>query len=109
VTQKWFLSPKAVSQLAEIYNYSLDTWGEDQAERYVQELLNTFDRVATDSSLGRPIPSEFQVDGRFTRCGKHIIYWRRFDDGTIGIVAILHERMIKTDRLRAAFGDLPPK
>jgi toxin ParE1/3/4 len=107
VTRKWFLTPKAVSQLADIYNYTFQKWSDDQAELYVQAMLNTFNSISTDQSLGRPITSEYQVEGRYVRCGKHFVYWQSFSDNTIGIAAILHERILKTERLRTAFGELP--
>jgi toxin ParE1/3/4 len=107
VTQNWFLTPLATAQLADIYNYTLQTWGEDQADTYVQAILNTFDAVSKDPTLGRPIASQHEVIGRYVRCGKHFVYWQSFSDGSFGIAAILHERMLKTDRLRTAFGHLP--
>jgi toxin ParE1/3/4 len=108
VTQKWFLTPIATAQLADTYNYTLQTWGENQADTYVQTILNTFDAVSTDPSSGRPIASEYNVFGLYVRCGKHFVYWQSFSDGSFGIAAILHERMLKTERLKAAFGQLPP-
>jgi toxin ParE1/3/4 len=35
------LHPKAIADLEEIWEYTVDTWGEEQAERYVR-LINDF-------------------------------------------------------------------
>lgn len=93
----------AEHQLDEIAIYTRDVWGEDQAVRYVEGLFNCFADIATRQSPWRAIPAEFGVDGYFCRYEKHFIYWHAFDDGVIGIAAILHERMHLTGRLKSLF------
>jgi toxin ParE1/3/4 len=45
------------------------------------------------------------VPGFVTRHESHFVYWRRLDENTVGITAILHVSMMQGDRLRAVFGD----
>ena len=63
-----------------------------------------FGWLHVSSSLSRPIPAKFGVDGYFYRYQKHFVYWKRLADGDIGIVTILHQRMHQIERFRDDFG-----
>ena len=80
-------------RIDEIYDYTLKTWGQEQAERYVCGLFDCFDAIVARRIVWRQIPAEFGVDGYMCRYERHFIYWKILGDGTIGIVTILHERM----------------
>ncbi|WP_372916990.1 type II toxin-antitoxin system RelE/ParE family toxin [Sandarakinorhabdus sp.] len=91
---------RAGHRLDEIYVYSRDLWGEEQAARYIRCLFACFADIAARKTPWRTIPAEFGVDGCFCRFERHYIYWRILSDGAVGIVTILHERMHQIDRLR---------
>ena len=96
---------EAVShRLDEIYRYTRERWGKDQAQRYVEGLFETFSRIETHAVMSRPVPAEFGVGGFMVRHERHVIYWRRLTNGDIGIVTILHQRMHQIDRLREDLG-----
>ncbi|MDB5493894.1 MAG: parE1 [Phenylobacterium sp.] len=84
----------------EIFVYTRDTWGDDQAARYIRGLFAKFEDVAARRVPWRQIPAEFGVDGFLCRYEKHFIYWRVLDDGSVGIATVLHERMHQLDRFR---------
>ena len=90
-------------RLDEIYRYTFERWGEEQAERYITGLFDSFDLIDSRGVFSRPVPAEFGVDGFFYRYEQHFVYWRRLSDGDVGIVTILHERMHRIDRLRVDF------
>ena len=90
-------------RLDDIYRYTRDLWGDQQAEAYVTGLFAAFDQIASHSVVSKPIPAEFGVEGYFCRYEKHVIYWRYLANGDIGIVTILHERMHQIDRFRDDF------
>ncbi len=92
-------------RLDEIYRYTKDKWGDDQAEKYITGLFETFERIETFGILSRPVPAEFGVDGYFFRYQSHFVYWRRLLSGDIGIVTILHQRMHQIARLKNEFGN----
>jgi plasmid stabilization system protein ParE len=94
----------ASHRLDEIYRYTRDQWGTEQAERYITGLFNAFAKIGTHQVLSRPIPAEFGIDGYFFRYERHFVYWRKLSNGDIGIVTILHERMHQIDRFRDDFG-----
>lgn len=91
-------------RLDEIYRYTRDRWGIEQADRYIVGLFEAFDRIETHGVTSRPVGAEFGVEGYFFRHERHFVYWRRLSNGDIGIVTILHERMHQIDRFREDFG-----
>lgn len=91
-------------RLDEIYRYTRDRWGADQADRYLTDLFATFELIVSHGVASRPIPAEFGVEGFYFRHEHHFVYWRRLSDGDIGIVSILHERMHQTDCFRDDLG-----
>lgn len=93
----------ASHRLDEIYRYTHDRWGAEQANRYITGLFEAFDGIETRVVVSRPVPAEFGVEGFFFRYERHVVYWRRLSNGDIGIVTILHERMHQVDRFRDDF------
>jgi toxin ParE1/3/4 len=91
-------------RLDEIFRYTRDRWGAEQAERYIVGLFEAFDQIGTHGALSRPIPAEVGVEGYFFRYERHFVYWRRLSNGDIGIVTILHERMHQIDRFQEDLG-----
>jgi len=87
-------------RLDDIYVHTRDTWGDDQARRYVRGLFARFDDIAARRVVWRAVPAEFEIDGYYTRYERHYIYWRLLPEGAVGIVTILHERMHQIDRFR---------
>ena len=94
----------ASHRLDEIYRYTRECRGNEQADRYITGLFEAFDKIETRGVTSRPVPAEFGVDGYFFRYERHFVYWRRLSNGDIGIVTILHERMHQIDRFREDFG-----
>ena len=94
----------ASHRLDEIYRYTRDRWGAEQADRYITGLFEAFDKIGTHRVASRPVPAEFGVDGYCFRYERHFVYWRRLSNGDIGIVTILHERMHQIGRFREDFG-----
>ena len=90
-------------RLDEIYSYTRDRWGSDQADAYINGLFEVFEKIETHGVMSRAVPAEFCVDGFFFRYQSHFLYWRRLSDGEIGIVTILHQRMHQMSRLKDIF------
>ena len=98
------IQERASSRLDEIYRYTASEWEAAQAERYINGLFESFDRIKENASLSRPIPADFGVQGYFYRYEKHFVYWKTLANGDIGIVTILHQRMHQIERFRNDFG-----
>ena len=92
-------------RLDEIYTYTRDTWGEEQANAYVRGLFDRFESIAARRFAWRAVPAEFGVDGYVCRYERHLIYWKLLGDGSVGIVTILHERMHQIERFQEDFGN----
>jgi toxin ParE1/3/4 len=90
----------ASHRIDEIYRYTHHHWGSNQAEVYITGLFNAFSRIAKHEVLSQPIPAEFEVEGFFFRYEKHFVYWKMLNNGDIGIVTVLHERMHQMDRFK---------
>ncbi len=91
-------------RLDEIYRYTRDRWGTQQADRYITGLFDTFAGIADRQTSSHPVPAEFAIEGYFFRYERHFVYWRWLSNGDIGIVTILPERMHQIDRFREDFG-----
>lgn len=87
-------------RLDEIYVYTRDQWGEEQAERYISGLFTRFTAIANREFPWRTIPAAIGVQGFFCRYEHHVVYWKTFANDEIGIVTVLHERMHQMARFR---------
>ena len=85
------LSPKAKSDLSEIWDYTLAEWGVDQAEKYVRDLWETMRQQASEFSTSIDI-SDVRSGYRKVISGSHVIFFKLTGDG-IDVVRILHQRM----------------
>ena len=90
-------------RLDDIYRYTKNRWGRDQADRYITGMFAAFEKIETRGVRSKPIPAPFGVNGSFFRYEHHFVYWRRLSNGDIGIVTILHERMHQMERFRDDF------
>lgn len=82
------LSPKAKSDLSGIWDYTLEEWGVEQAEKYVRELWAEMQKQASDHSASTDI-SDVRSGYRKKKSGPHIIFFKLIDD----VIRILHQRM----------------
>ena len=95
---------EAVSlRLDEIYRYTRDRWGAEQADRYITDLFAAFDRIDSHGVASRPIPAEIGVEGFYFRHEHHLVYWRRLSDGDIGMVILPESRLGVSHIVRFGF------
>jgi len=73
---KFHLTNKAVSDLADIWDYTYDTWSEKQAEKYYLLLLDSCQELAKTPSLGRKY-DEITNEIIGYRSYQHIIFYRK--------------------------------
>lgn len=94
------VSRTAGHRLDEIYAYTQGRWGEEQAEQYISGVFARFEAIADREFPWRAVPAEFGVEGFVCRYEQHFIYWKVLENGAIGIVTVLHERMHQMERFR---------
>lgn len=87
----FYLRPKAVSDLENIWDYTVRMWDEDQAERYLRLLNVGFIDLTIQPDLGRACDA-IRPGYRVFRVGSHVIFYRVMNEG-IEIVRVLHQSM----------------
>ena len=87
------LSRKAIADLNGIWDYTVETWSEDQAVIYYRQI-----RAAIQGMNSLPAFLEIKYDiikpgllGH--KAGHHIIFYKKDNDGSIRVDRILYEKM----------------
>lgn len=104
MARKYELTPRAERDLKDIWLYTTETWGDEQADKYVVLLEKRFDVLVTSPFMGSARPDI----GRGYRClseGKHIIFYRIKDD-VVEILGVPHAGMDIERRLEQETGDI---
>jgi toxin ParE1/3/4 len=91
MTRRYTLSPRAQSDLDEIWDYTARHWGVDQAEIYIRRLWRDIETVAAKPAIGRACPEVKAGYYKFLS-GSHVLFFR-LTSGGIDVVRILHGRM----------------
>ena len=86
------LSPKAREDLDGVWLYSLAEWGVDQADRYIDELVAAFDRIAANPKSGTNSDG-IRAGYRRYSVLRHTVYYRETAYG-IEVIRVLHNRML---------------
>jgi toxin ParE1/3/4 len=82
-----------------IYNDTVAKWGEEQAETYIRGLHEHLQKLVDDRMRWRRLPqslispSELKREAYFSRYLHHYVFFRVLDNGDLGVMSILHERM----------------
>ncbi len=85
------LSPRAAEDLADIFQYGLETWGESQAFAYRDILERALSRLQDHPLIGHPRP-ELSPQHRVLPAGRHIIVYRTVGRAVL-VSRVLHGRM----------------
>lgn len=88
---KYKLSLLAENDMENIFDYTIDRWGEPQAAKYTRQLYDHFQCLADNQQLG--IWRNDVKDGyRSWIEGSHTIFYC-VTDGNIGIIGVPHQSM----------------
>ncbi|MFO1202203.1 MAG: type II toxin-antitoxin system RelE/ParE family toxin [Tabrizicola sp.] len=83
-------SPAAVADIGAIWDYSAETWGVDQADRYVDDIRNVCVSLASGGRSGRRVDVR---DGYLKYpVGRHLIFFRQGGPGIV-VIRVLHQCM----------------
>jgi plasmid stabilization system protein ParE len=93
------LTKDAEADLEEIFRYTIEEWGEKQAEHYADKLHRCFEKIARKEAVSRPFSEKFPK-ALVTRCEHHYAFYFHPDQKPPRIFAILHERMDILIRLK---------
>lgn len=93
------LSVKAAEDVETIWLYTVEKWSLEQADRYVNLILDEIEYLAENPQAG----SDFSDVRKNYRCAKvksHLVFYRQSDDNMdIEIIRVLHQRMDIENRL----------
>ncbi len=87
----YVLSPLAEADLDEIWDYSADRWGNDQANGYLALIRGVIERVAKRPSWGRSC-DEIRRGYFRIAAGSHVVFYNRRAHEIV-IVRVLHQSM----------------
>ena len=90
---KYHLTNKAVEDLSNIWEYTVYTWSERQADDYYNMLIASFQKITENPRLFGLKYEEIAEGLHGYRANKHIIFYRILADGEILVIRILHQRM----------------
>jgi len=88
------LSEKASYDLDDIADYTFETFGERQADKYSRELMNAFSMLAGRPFMGKTA-SELAPELRSHPFQAHVIYYVPETDGVFVIRVLHHSRDAK--------------
>jgi toxin ParE1/3/4 len=93
------LTKKATKDLRNIWNYTFDTWSENQADKYYYMILDSCQEIADGKVKGKKYAGIYSgLSG--IRAGKHVIFYRQITIVRVEIARVLHERMDLRRRIR---------
>jgi toxin ParE1/3/4 len=91
MTGRFVLSPRAQTDLDDIWDHTAERWGLDQAETYTRDLWQRIKDVAVHPAMGQEC-SDIRKGYHKISCGSHVLFYRLTAEG-IDVVRVLHERM----------------
>jgi len=95
---KYELTNKAVEDLTGIWEYTIEKWSEQQADRYYNLLLDSCQDIADNPELGKNYDG-ITIDLFGLKTSRHIIFYRKRNDFPIEITRILHGQMDLKNRI----------
>jgi toxin ParE1/3/4 len=89
---KYKFTNKALEDLIEIWDYTVEEWSESQAEKYYDLIMASCDDLANNPQLGKNYEGIFRGLLGY-KCGEHIIFFRQLNEDLIEVERVLHGRM----------------
>jgi toxin ParE1/3/4 len=92
------LRQEAINDLNDIWDYTIQEWSENQADKYYESIQFSCKEIAENPSVGKYYPeiSKYLLG---LKTGKHIIFYYLISEDEIEVIRILHERMDLKSRI----------
>jgi toxin ParE1/3/4 len=87
----FIISPRAAADINDIYDYTEERWGQDQAEAYTLGIRQALQEVCRGNRAGKPIGHIKQKAISLSYRSHYIVYRQEFR--SIVVIRILHRRM----------------
>ena len=92
----YLLSPLALADISDIWEYSYSNWGADQADAYVLAIHAACEALGQALAKGRPggqSAEHIRTGYRKYLVGSHVIFFRCQARDTVDVVRVLNQRM----------------
>lgn len=89
---KYKLTPRARQDIEAVWLYSLQEWGAEQTNRYIDDLATAFEFLADSPKAGTNCEN-IRAGYRKYPVIRHVVYYRETSYG-IEVVRVLHDRML---------------
>jgi toxin ParE1/3/4 len=89
---KFSFTNRALDDLIEIWDYTVEQWSENQAEKYYNLIMASCMDLANNPKLGRSYNIISQNLLGY-KCGEHIIFYQEIVKNEIEIARVLHGMM----------------
>ena len=89
---RYVIYKPANATLDEIWQYSVENWGEQQAEVYIEGLFDTLHKAADREFFWRKLQEQTVLDVYFVKYQRHYLFFRELEDDLIGVIGIIHEQ-----------------
>ncbi len=89
---RFYFTNKALEDLAEIWDYTVVEWSENQAENYYNLIMASCMDLAKNPQLGKSYEI-LSLNVLGYKCGQHILFYRAMTKNEIEIVRVLHGMM----------------
>lgn len=93
------ISEKALKDLNEIWKYTLETWSQEQADRYYKLLISEIKYITQHFESGKSA-EHIQKGYRYSKVKSHLIFYRKDENDIVEIIRVLHQRMDIENRLK---------
>lgn len=90
-TLPFFISKKAVSDLEEIWLYTVEKWSIELADRYYNLIFDEINYICKNIYAGKSM-EHVRKGYRASKVKSHLIFYRVINN-TIEVIRILHEQM----------------
>ena len=92
----YLLSPLALADISDIWDYSCSNWGADQADAYAVAIHSACAELAQTLAKGRPggqSAEHIRMGYRKYLIGSHVIFFKCQARDRVEVVRILNQRM----------------
>jgi toxin ParE1/3/4 len=93
----YVISKKAISDLKEIWLYTVDKWSTEQADRYYNLIFDEIAFICKNPETGKQM-DDIRKNYRASKVKSHLIFFK-VENEIVRIVRILHEGMDIKNRL----------
>lgn len=96
---KLILRQEAIRDLTDIWEYTVETWSENQADKYYDAIKQACLDISQDPDKGRQY-FEISEDLLGYQINKHIIFYHLVNSNELEVIRILHEKMDLKNQLK---------